>query len=176
MSEYLVVSIIGEDRPGLVEEISRVVHDTGCNIEDSRMSALGRSFAIIQLISGQWNTISKLETALSTLQREHDLAILSKRTQARHAKGDQLPYLVEMVGLDHPGIVHELASFFSSRGINIEELATSSHPAAHTGTPIYTVHLSIGVPGQLQIALLREDFMDLCDRLNLDGVMEPAKR
>ncbi len=176
MSEFLVVSIIGDDRAGLVEEISRVVLETGCNIEDSRMSVLGGSFAIIQLVSGQWNTISKLETALSGLQREHGLSVLTKRTHGRHVKGDFLPYIVEVVGLDHPGIVHELASFLASRGINIEDLTTTNQPAAHTGTPIYAVHITIGVPGQQSIATLREDFMELCDRLNLDGVIEPAKR
>ncbi len=176
MSEHLVISVIGDDRPGIVEELSGIILETGCNIEDSRMSVLGSSFAVILLVSGHWDKVSKLETALAGLQREQGLAIMHKRTSARHAQGHLLPYLAEVIGLDHPGIVHELSGFFASRGINIEDMATSSQPAAHTGTPIFAVHITIGVPTQLHIATLREDFIDLCDHLNLDGVMEPAKR
>jgi glycine cleavage system transcriptional repressor len=77
--------------------------------------------------------------------------------------------------MDQPGIVHSLANFFSSRGITIEELVTRGYNAPHTGTPMFSVNMAIGIPATMHIAMLREEFMDFCDELNLDAVMEPVK-
>ena len=82
---------------------------------------------------------------------------------------------MEVVSLDHPGIVHHLASFFSRRNINIEDMVTSSYAAAHTGTPMFSVHMTVGIPSHLHIATLRDEFMEFCDSLNLDAVLEPVK-
>jgi glycine cleavage system transcriptional repressor len=86
-----------------------------------------------------------------------------------------MPYAVDVVALDNPGIVHSLASFFSSRNINIQDLTTTSYSAAHTGTPMFSVHMSVDIPAQLHIATLRDEFMDFCDQLNLDAIIEPVK-
>lgn len=77
--------------------------------------------------------------------------------------------------MDHPGIVNQLAEFFSERDINIEDMVTNSYSAAHTGTPMFSVHMSVGIPSEIHIAALREEFMDYCDALNLDAVIEPIK-
>jgi glycine cleavage system transcriptional repressor len=171
----LVVTALGEDKPGIVNELSRTVMDCGCNIEDSRMAVLGGEFAVILLVSGNWNTIAKLETQLQSVGGRLNMTVVTKRTGGRTATGDLLPYVADVVAIDHPGIVYSLASFFSSRNINIEEMQTSSYRAAHTGTPMFSVHIEIGVPSDVHIAQLREAFLDFCDELNLDGVLEPLK-
>jgi len=71
--------------------------------------------------------------------------------------------------------VHHLASFFSSRGINIEDMNTSSYAAPHTGTPMFAVRMTVGIPSNQQISALRDDFMEFCDTMNLDAVLEPSK-
>jgi len=71
--------------------------------------------------------------------------------------------------------VHHLASFFSQRNINIEDMSTSSYAAAHTGTPMFAVHMSVGIPAEIHIAALRDEFMEFCDTMNLDAVLEPIK-
>ena len=77
--------------------------------------------------------------------------------------------------MDQPGIVHELAAFFSKREINIQDMATTTYNAAHTATPMFSVRMIVEVPAQQHIAALREEFLDICDELNLDGVLEPVK-
>jgi glycine cleavage system transcriptional repressor len=76
--------------------------------------------------------------------------------------------------MDHPGIVHDLARFFSSRKINIVNLDTERYPAAHTGTPMFSMHMIIGVPADQPIARLREEFIATCDALNLDARLTAA--
>jgi glycine cleavage system transcriptional repressor len=175
MASHLVISALGRDHPGIVDALSQVILEAGANIEDSRMTVLGGEFAVLMLVSGNWNAVAKLESALPGLQDKLDLVITSKRTQPRAPQPKLLPYAVEVVTMDHPGIVHEVARFFSSRNINIEDLATDSRMAPHTGTPMFNLTMKISVPADLSIAALREEFMDFCDDLNLDAVIEPVK-
>ena len=175
MTKQLVIAAVGEDRPGLVDELSGCILETGCNIADSRMTVLGGEFAILLLVSGKWNNLAKLEDQLEHIQDKLGMAISVKRTEQRSQTGQFLPYAVDVVSLDHPGIVHNLANFFSQRNVNIQDLSTSSYCAAHTGTLMFSVHMSLDVPADTHIASLREEFLDFCDRLNLDAVIEPIK-
>lgn len=172
---HLVLSALGQDRPGLVDELSRAILDSGGNIVDSRMTVLGGDFAIILLVSGQWNSIVKLENALPVLQQKLGMTFTARRTSEREKKADNVPYAVDVVALDHPGIVYNLAHFFSVRNINIEEMVTNRYAAAHTGAPMFSVHISVGIPSSMHIAALRDEFMSFCDELNLDAVIEPIK-
>lgn len=175
MDNYLVITALGEDHPGIINRLAAAVAEAGCNVVDSRMTVLGGEFAVIQMVGGRWDALAKLENALPGLGDELGLHVHWKRTHDRAHTGDLLPYAVEVVAMDHPGIVHQLAQFFSARGINIRDLSTTRYPAAHTGTPMFAVNLLLEIPGSTQIAVLREEFLDFCDQLNLDAVFEPVK-
>lgn len=175
MQSLLVISALGQDRPGIVEKLSAATEDTGCNIMDSRMAVLGGEFALIMLISGNWDGIAKLEAQLPRLGEQLELQINSRRTEERAHSTNELSYTVEVVAMDHPGIVHDITAFFASRRINIEDFYTGSYHAPHTGTPMFALNMTISVPGDLSIARLRGEFLDMCDNLNLDAVMGPAK-
>lgn len=175
MSNYFVISALGKDRPGLVSKLSEIIMNAGCNIEDSRMSILGGEFALIMMVSGAWNNITKLEDSLPAAQESLDLIITSRRTEARHLTRKEIPYSIEVVSIDHPGIVQQIAGFFSERDINIHDMFTSSHRAAHTGSPMFTLSMTVEIPAATHISNLRDQFMDFCDELNLDAIMEPMK-
>jgi glycine cleavage system transcriptional repressor len=172
---FLVISALGEDHPGIVNALSKAILDQGCNIEDSRMTVLGGEFAAILLVQGKWNTLAKVENALPEIGRHLGMTIISKRTGERATGANLLPYAVDVISMDHPGIVNNLAGFFAERSINIEDMTTSTYAAAHTGTPMFAVHMTVGIPADMHIAGLREEFMDYCDGLNLDAVLEPLK-
>ncbi len=173
--QYLVISALGEDQPGIVKNLTRPVTDAGANILDSRMTILGGEFAILMMVEGSWDTIAKLESQLPAMQERLDLTIVTKRTGGQREEATSLPYSVNVVSLDHPGIVSHLAEFFSNRHINIQDLYTDSYRAAHTGTPMFTATMTVNIPSNIPIATLRDEFLDFCDSLNLDGVLEPSK-
>lgn len=173
---YLVISALGNDRPGIIDQLSKAILDIGCNIADSRMTVLGGEFAILLMVEGNWSTLGKLEEAIGSLEKKLDLTIIARRTEQRDHQAPCLPYIVQVVSLDHPGIVHQLANFFSSRRINIEDMATASYPAPHTGTIMFSVQMTVGIPAEIHIASLRDEFMEFCDRINLDAIIEPAQR
>ena len=174
-NDYLAITASGEDKVGLVDRLSNKILDSGCNIEESRMAVLGGQFALIMLISGPWNALSKLEGQLEPLGEQLGLAIIYRRTRKREPAQLAVPYIVEVVAMDHPGIVHKLSAFFSRNSINIEELQTDTYPAPHTGTPMFSVTLTVGIPSGVHISALRNAFLDYCDDLNLDATFEPSR-
>lgn len=175
MNRFLAITLLGEDRPGLIGQLAATIDDCGCAFGDSRAGVLGREFMLQLLVSGKWNAIAKLESALPPLAERLGLQLLTRRTEPRTIEEARLPYLVEIVALEKAGIVQYFADFFAGKNINIEEMSTQAYPAPHTGSPMYTLGMTVGIPASLSIADLRDAFLDLCDQLNLDGVIEPAK-
>ena len=175
MTQLIVLSAVGTDRSGVVKDISKVILDCGGNIEESRMAALGAEFAVLLLISGNWHTLTKLEKALDKITRKHGLTINIKKTGERGDQVDCLPYGVDVVCLDQPGIVFHLSEFFAARNIEIADLATRKYAAAHTGAPMFSVQMTVNIPASAPIAQLRDEFLDLCEQLNLDSILEPVK-
>ena len=147
----------------------------GGNIEESRMTTLGAEFAVLMLVSGNWHTLDRLEKGLEKLSGDDNLTFAIRKTGERRIRDDCMPYHVDVVSLDQQGIVFGLANFFASRDIEIADVATRRYAAAHTGAPMFAVQMAVNVPATVHIAQLREEFMEMSDRLNLDAILEPAK-
>ncbi|MFQ5469809.1 MAG: glycine cleavage system protein R [Gammaproteobacteria bacterium] len=175
LDSYLVISALGEDRPGIVNKLSMAIYDSHCNIVDSRMSVLGGEFAIILMVSGNEKDISALEASLPDSQASLGLTIITRKTDQRRSQTNVVPYNAKAIAIDNPGIVYQIANFFSNRNINIENLSTESYAAPHTGTPMFALDLNVNIPSDINISDLREDFFTFCDELNIDAALEPMK-
>jgi glycine cleavage system transcriptional repressor len=175
MKQFLAVSALGSDRPGLVHEFTRTIADCGGSISESRMLALGAEFGLQLLVGGNWHALARLETELPRLAETNGLIVQLRRTEARPRRADHLPYSVDVVCADQPAIASGLAGFFASRQIDIGEVATRSYLAAQTGAAMFSLQMMINVPTRIHVSQLREDFMDYCDSLNLDAILEPVK-
>lgn len=173
--DSLVITASGTDRVGLVDALAGKITDSGGNIEESRMAVLGGQFALIMLISGPWHALSRLESQLPATAEQLELTLIQQRTSKPQRSIAAIPYTVEVVAMDHPGIVRKLSAFFARNGINIEELQTSCYPAPHTGTPMFSVVMTLGIQAGIHIPSLRNDFLDYCDDLNLDATIEPVR-
>jgi glycine cleavage system transcriptional repressor len=175
MKQYIAISAIGTDRVGLVHDLSKVIADCGGNISESRMTALGAEFAVLMLVSGNWHAVARIETELKKLAESANITLQVRRTEPRPVHEDRVPYSVDVVCLDQTGIVSALSGFFAARGIDISELNTRSYPAPHTGAPMFGVYMVVNVPSTIHLGAMREEFMDMCDNLNLDAILEPVK-
>lgn len=171
----LAVCALGANEPGLIEAITRTVAECGCSVSDSRMTVLGDRFALMMLLSGSWDTIAKAENALPKLAGSRAIHLTLERARERDHTSGAMPYAVEVVTVDQVGVVHEITEFFAHRGINIEDLYSGTYNAAHTGTPMFSMHMTIAVPQHASVAQLRGEFMDFCDQMNIDAIIEPVK-
>ncbi len=175
MSQLIVLSAVGSDRAGVVQDISEVILSCGGNIEESRMTTLGSEFAVLMLVSGNWHTLNRLEKGLERLEAKDNFSFSIRKTDEREVKSDRMPYAVDVVSLDQQGIVFNLANFFAAHNIEIADVATRRYAAAHTGAPMFAVQMAVNVPDSVSIAQLRDEFLEMCDRLNLDAILEPVK-
>lgn len=175
MNKSLVISALGNDQPGIVNELSKAILEQGGNISESKMTILGGEFAMMLLTTGSQecidNIISKLEKTGETL----NLTLIAKETQAQESNNKRLPYQVSVVSMDHPGIVHHISDFLSSRNLNIEEIETKTYPAAHTGTPMFSLDMTVSIPAESSVRSLRDEFITFCDDLNLDATLESKR-
>lgn len=175
MSGQLVITALGEDRPGIVDELSKVISKQQLNIEDSRMSVLGGEFAILMLVSGAGQSIDAFMDEIPELESTLRMKLLVKLTSKKPETRELAPYVVEVVSIDQLGIVQDIAGFFSNRRINIIDLDTSRYAAAHTGTPMFALRMTVEIPANQPIARLRDEFVNMCDELNLDASLIPKK-
>jgi len=159
----------------VVQDVTKVILGCGGNIEESRMTTLGAEFAVLMLVSGNWHTLNRLEKALEKLSDDDTLTFTIRKTDERPDKNDRMPYAVDVVCLDQQGIVFGLANFFAARNIEIADVATRRYAAAHTGAPMFAVQMAVNVPSSVHVAQLREEFLEMSDRLNLDAILEPVK-
>jgi glycine cleavage system transcriptional repressor len=165
-----VISTIGRDRPGIVNELSEAVFGHGVSIEDSRMMVLGGEFAVLMSVVGEQAALAELDQRLARITRDSDIAYLFRKTDDR-TMGHAMPYQVRVVAMDHPGIVHGIAGFFSARNINIRELETETERAPHTGTPIFNLTMVVELSHGTKVAQLRNEFEAFCEERDLDGTL-----
>ena len=155
--------------------VTRRIADSGCNLVDTRLATVGRDVSMTALATGSWDSVAKLEAMLGRLDREEGLKLNWYRTAAKQSQSSLLPYIVEVVAADKPGILFQLADFFDRQGITIENLQSTRYRAMQTGAEMFSAQVTIGVPSDMHIAALRDDFLEFCDHLNLDAIMDPMK-
>jgi glycine cleavage system transcriptional repressor len=168
-----VIATLAQDRPGIVSELSALIHGLGLNIEDSRMTVLGGEFAVLMSVAGTEDALTALESKLDEQAADEGFVYLFRRTAERAAAGHQV-LRVTVESMDHPGIVSGVTAFFSERGTNILELTTDTEPAAHTGTPVFSLAMEIEVPAGESVAGLEEAFAGFCEQESLDGAVTSA--
>ena len=168
MKEYLVVSMIGADRTGLVDRVTAAIKAHRGNLEDSRMSVLGGEFAMVMLVSVPSDHRQELLAQVGEVAQELDLVLSTKLTTPRRTTNDLVPMTVHVRGMDHEGIVHEVVHALVEQGISVDALDSSLTHAAHTGTPMFAMTLRLSAPASISMTTLQAKLATVADQLALD--------
>lgn len=171
--DYVVLTAVGPDRPGLVNELSSLIREAGANIEDSRMAVLGGEFAVILLISGPPGTIERAEEIGMHAEGELGLRCILKATSPAQPS-DYLLYRIEVSGADRPGIVQAIAAILARRGINVASLESRLSYAPFSATPMFVLEASLQVPSRTVLSEVRSELATTCEDENLDFRLEPV--
>jgi glycine cleavage system regulatory protein len=155
MQRSLVMTVIGQDRPGLVESIAGLVAEHKGNWLESRMSRLGGFFAGILRVEVPAETESSLIQALKNLSAR-GLTIVAHPDQSAVAVPARLNRL-ELLGQDRPGIVREISRALAAHGVNVEELQTECSSAAMTGEPLFKASARLSIPESCDVPALRRE-------------------
>jgi glycine cleavage system regulatory protein len=181
----LVLTIIGPDRPGLVELVSKTVAENQGNWESSRMARMAGRFAGILQVSVPAEHADRLVASLGSLE-SRDLRVVVERAAetAQAIAGEGQLLRVELVGNDRPGVIRDVSSALAHRGINVELLATECSDAPMTGGMLLKVTAQVRAPSELPVDALRHlleerasDFMVEVVRLvdgSISGKADPS--
>ena len=172
----LAITALGNQQINFITEILPAVRDCKCNILEIRSSRLAQSTAAYLLIQGNWNQIAKFESTLDVIQRRLDIKIHTLRPDPKEKPKECLPYSLETLSLDRDNVTESITSFLFDREIEIEEIIGSCYQAPYIQTSVFSTKFVVLIPPHLHLLSLREEFMDFCDQLNIDAILEPIKR
>src|SRR3954453_5765545 len=136
MQHSLVMTVIGMDRPGLVESVAEIVAEHGGNWLESRMSRLGGHFAGILRVEVPLEYEAALVSKLKGLS-SRGLTVVAHPDEAIPAVAKARQNILEIVGQDRPGIVRQISRALADYGINVEELHTECGSAAMSGETLF---------------------------------------
>ena len=165
---FAVLSTVGADRKGMADDIANIAIEFDCNIEDSKMAVLGGEFAVIMLISGTEDSIRDLLSKGDDLGKRLNMKINIKETSPPHAVPQGIPYTLESISMDTPGIVHAITKYLREMSINIEDLETDKSAAPLSGTPMFHMRARIIIPTSVNLSDFKERLLDIEHEKNLD--------
>lgn len=172
------MTIIGADRPGLVESVAALVAGHGGNWLESRMSRLGGQFAGILRVEVPAEQESSLTSVLRGLE-ERGLTVVVHSDLSAPAAASTRQSLLEIVGQDRPGIVRQISSALAAQGVNVEEIETECASAAMSGETLFKARARLGIPESCDVAQLRQALekiaADLIVEISL-GEVDPENR
>jgi glycine cleavage system regulatory protein len=166
MSTSLVLTVIADDRPGIVETLATAILAAGANWEESRMARLSGKFAGLLRVSVEEAGADALAGRLAALSGP-DMTIVVGRTSAAGAQTFQSLHL-ELVGNDRPGIVRDVARVLAAQQVNIEELETDVVSAPMSGELLFRAKAHLRVPSTLAVDALRRQLESLAGELMVD--------
>ncbi|MCK6471093.1 MAG: ACT domain-containing protein [Planctomycetes bacterium] len=174
MSQHVVLTAVGPDKPGLVDGISKFILDCGCNIADSRMAVLGGEFAMLILVEGDAPAVKKVLEGSEGAGARIGLAVQARATAASGGKRQTVPYEIEAYSMDHPGIVQRVAHFLAERHINVRALDTRVTHAPNSGQPLFSLHATVDVPAAENVMEVRRGLETIGAQENIDIELRPA--
>jgi glycine cleavage system transcriptional repressor len=174
-TEHLILTAIGPDHVGLVQQISKFITRHGCNIEDSKMALFYGEFAVIILVSGDGPSLAEISGRYREIEAETGLSVAIKAPAGKKVSEFFLPYKLTASCMDHPGVVYQIAGALSSFGVNIESMDTKTYSAPVSGTPLFQLDADLAVPTRTNINELRDRLDQLQRDENIDIELEPSK-
>jgi glycine cleavage system regulatory protein len=172
MQVPLVMTIIGRDRPGLVDLVSGLIAKHGGNWLESQMSRLGGHFAGILRIEVPRAQQTALVEALHGLTAE-GLSVVCHADAPEAATGQPASVRLELVGQDRPGIVSQISHALARHGVNVEELTTECSSAPMSGETLFKAQALLHVPASCHLAELRDELEKIAADLVVDVTLQP---
>jgi glycine cleavage system regulatory protein len=161
------MTVIGQDRPGLVESVADLVASHGGNWLESRMSRLGGQFAGILRVEVSPENEGELVAKLKALSsRGLSVVVHSDRPEIEPPAGRTR--ILEIVGQDRPGIVQQISRALATHGVNVEELHTECASAAMTGETLFKARAKLRVPESADVEKIRQNLEKIASDLIVD--------
>ena len=163
MTTHLVLTVIADDKPGLVESLSQIIASNSGNWLESSMSQLAGKFAGILRVSVDDDRAEDLIEELNGLSS--DIKLIIEKAVYESAVQQSRMYELSLVGNDRPGIIKEISAVLSELGINVERLNTECTPAPMSSDALFKAKATLEVPENVALEQLQNKLEQLADDL-----------
>lgn len=167
MNNSIVLTVIADDQPGVIEVVSRVLGNHDGNWTQSSMSSLAGQFAGILLVFVPADKVDACIAELHGLESE-GIRIITHASGDQPQTGQTYEYLLELIGNDRPGIVHEITVLLANHKINVNNFETLVESASMGGGELFKAKARLVVPETTDIDILAGELEDIANDLMVD--------
>jgi glycine cleavage system transcriptional repressor len=171
MDQRYIMTAFGQDRVGIVADLTEVMFELGCNLEDSNMTRLANEFAVIFLFTTSDERIEdKLSLACRRLEKDKGLSAFFRRIGATAHK-EPAPAArrsIQAEGPDQIGIVYKISRYLASKEVNIVNLQAQRSFSPGSGTALYSVQIEAEFPEGLSLDKLKQGLRRIADDIHVD--------
>lgn len=164
----LVLTVIGNDRSGLVDALAGPIADNNGSWDRSHMARLGGQFAGIVVVTIPSANVNSLTSNFETLKAQGLLDVRVAIASSDEEVADSSLITLHLVGRDRPGIIREISNALATRRVSIEELETATNSAPMSAEPIFEATATLRMPSQMAVDELRDALEDIANELMVD--------
>jgi len=170
MSTRYILTAFGRDRVGIVADVTQIMYELGCNLEDSEMTRLSDEFAVIFLFSAPQGDIDdKLSSACRRLELDKGVAAFFR--PAGSPKPEEKTGILSTLhveGVDQCGIIYKVSRYLADNKVNIIKVQSKQNYSPQSGTAIYSVDLEVELPSHMSLSELKKGLQHVADALHVD--------
>lgn len=167
----LILSVIGSDRPGLTQALSRSVLSAGGNWLESHLSQLGGLYVGSVLIELDADKVEALRDAVSAVDAQGLEVRIAPTIESPAADGEVVRF--SLVGGDRPGIVHQVTGVLSAINANIEAFDTRLSVEPHSGAPLFHMDARLRLPPSLKTEAVQAALEEISGEIMVDVSLTP---
>ena len=171
MENRHIMTAFGKDRPGIVADVTKMLYENGCNLEDTSMTLLADEFTLILLFTCKDHAVEdRLLKECRRLEKERGLsAFMRPLGQRPLPKAEKLANCtLHVEGLDQAGIVYKVSQFLADSGINIVDLKSEVKASPESGTSVYMMDIHVQLPKEINVGQFERGMAEVADALNVD--------
>jgi glycine cleavage system regulatory protein len=176
MARALVLTVIGEDRPGLVESLAQLISEHGGSWDESRMARLAGHFAGVVQVSLPDERAAGLIEALPALAGRGLHASVVDSDWSLVSVDHRDTFRLELVGQDRPGIVREVSSALAALGVSVQDLRTVVESAPMSGERLFRAQAELAPPAEMKLETIRTALERLADDMMVDMTFDGGPR
>ncbi len=171
MIRRYIMTAFGKDRPGIVADVTRVLFENGCNLEENSMTLLADEFTLILLFStGEEGSEERLLTECRRLEKDRGISAFIRPLGERKdlPSASIQTYVVEVEGLDQSGIVYQISQHLADQGLNILNLKSTVKSSPESGTALYQMQILIQTQTGTSAEEIEDSLATVADELHVD--------
>ena len=171
METSYIITFIGDDRPGLVEQLASAIESNRGNWLESRLSQLGGKFAGLVLVSLPGEAGAALEAELKGLTASGLSVRVTPASSLPVAAGGRSITLT-VIGPDRLGIVREISRALARRQVNVVEMDSHVSSAPMSAEMLFHSRIDAEIPEHIDLDDLQETLDEIAENMTLEIELE----